>query len=78
MDTKSLLRALPKTDELLKRDDLAALASTLPRPVVTDAVRDAVEAVRARVLAGEDTLFDDDSIAEDAIDLARDRMRPSL
>ncbi|HEY5275447.1 MAG TPA: L-seryl-tRNA(Sec) selenium transferase [Coriobacteriia bacterium] len=78
MDTKSLLRALPKTDELLKRDDLAALASTLPRPVVTHAVRDAVEAVRARVLAGEEALFDDDSIAEDAIDLARDRMRPSL
>ena len=78
MDTKSLLRALPKTDELLRRDDLAALASTLPRPVVTDAVRDAVEAIRARVLAGEEALFDDDSIAEDAIDLARDRMRPSL
>ena len=78
MDTKALLRALPKTDELLRRDDLAALASTLPRPVVTDAVRDAVEAIRARVLAGEEALFDDDSIAEDAIDLARDRMRPSL
>jgi L-seryl-tRNA(Ser) seleniumtransferase len=78
MDTKSLLRALPKTDELLKRDDLAALAATLPRAVVTDAVRDAVEAVRARVLAGERATFDDDSIAVDAIGIAQLRMRPSL
>jgi len=78
MDTKSLLRALPKTDELLKRDDLAALAATLPRAVVTDAVRDAVEAVRARVLAGEHATFDDDSIAVDAIGIAQLRMRPSL
>jgi L-seryl-tRNA(Ser) seleniumtransferase len=78
MDTKSLLRSLPKTDELLKRDDLAALALTLPRAVVTDAVRDAVEAVRARVLAGVDAAFDDDSIAADAVGIAQRRMQQSL
>ncbi len=78
MDTRKLLRSLPKTDELLKRADLVGLAQTLPLPVVTDAVRDAVEGVRVRLLAGEEAVFDDDSIAADAISLAQDRMRPSL
>jgi L-seryl-tRNA(Ser) seleniumtransferase len=78
MDTKSLLRALPKTDELLKRDDLVSLARSLPRAIVTDAVRDAVDAVRTRILAGESAEFDDDSIAGDAVALAEARMRPSL
>jgi L-seryl-tRNA(Ser) seleniumtransferase len=78
MDTKALLRALPKTDDMLRRPDLAALAATFALPVVTDAVREAVEAVRARVLAGDLAPFDDDSIAADAIDIASARMRPSL
>jgi len=78
MDTNAALRALPQTDELLKRPDLTALADTLPRVVVTDAVRGAVESVRARVLAGKSVAFDDDSIAAEAIVIARERMRPSL
>jgi L-seryl-tRNA(Ser) seleniumtransferase len=78
MDTRKLLRSLPKTDELLKRADLVGLLRALPVPVVTDAVRDAVESVRARLLAGDEVAFDDDSIAADAIVLAQDRMRPSL
>jgi L-seryl-tRNA(Ser) seleniumtransferase len=78
MDTQKLLRSLPKTDELLKRDDLAALQRALPRVVVVDAVRDAIEAVRASVLAGRDVSFDADSIAADAIQAADERMRPSL
>lgn len=78
MDTRALLRALPKTDELLKREDLLALAAELPRPVVVDAVRGAVEAVRERIVAGEAVAFDDGSIAAQAIESARARMRPSL
>ncbi|HEY5506059.1 MAG TPA: L-seryl-tRNA(Sec) selenium transferase, partial [Coriobacteriia bacterium] len=78
MDKNTLLRALPKTDELLKRGDLATLAATLPRAVVTDAVREAIEAVRARVLAGDGAAFTDDGIAADAIARARARMVPSL
>ena len=78
MDTQKLLRSLPKTDELLKRDDLAALQRAFPRVVVVDAVRDAIEAVRASVLAGRDVSFDADSIAADAIQAADERMRPSL
>ncbi len=78
MDTKKLLRSLPKTDELLKREDLAALEQTLGRAVVVDAVREAIEALRAAVLAGKDVSFDTDSVAADAIRVADDRMRPSL
>jgi len=78
MDKNTLLRALPKTDELLKRADLAGLANELPLPVVTDAVRDAVEAVRARVLAGDASEFTDDAISADAAARARARMAPSL
>jgi L-seryl-tRNA(Ser) seleniumtransferase len=78
MDRNALLRTLPKTDELLKRDDLAALAASHPRAVVVDGVRDAVEAVRARVLAGDEADFDDDTVAAEAARLVAERMRPSL
>jgi L-seryl-tRNA(Ser) seleniumtransferase len=76
MDTKSLLRSLPKTDELLKRDDLAALDA--PRSVVVDAVRDAIDVVREEVLAGEASAFTADEIAADAVERVRTRLRPSL
>jgi L-seryl-tRNA(Ser) seleniumtransferase len=78
MDTKALLRALPKTDELLKREDLSSLASDTPRSVVVDAVREAVEAVRARILAGDAAPFDDDDVADEVVRLVAERMRPSL
>lgn len=78
MDKQSLLRSLPKTDELLKREDLAALGTTVPRAVVVDSVRDAVDSVRARILSGEAIAFDDGTVAADAIARAGARMRPSL
>ncbi|MDO8963681.1 MAG: L-seryl-tRNA(Sec) selenium transferase [Coriobacteriia bacterium] len=78
MDKQALLRSLPKTDELLKRSDLSALAESASRAVVLDAVRDAVDALRARIVAGESVVFDDDSIADDAIATVSTRMRSSL
>jgi L-seryl-tRNA(Ser) seleniumtransferase len=78
MDTQKLLRSLPKTDELLKREDLAALEQAFPRTVVVDAVRDAIQAVRADILAGGDVAFDADTIAAAAISSVEARMRPSL
>ncbi len=78
MDKQTLLRALPKTDELLKRDDMTALVATVPRIVVVDAVRDVVEGLRARILGGEQVAFDGDSVAAEAIALAGGRMRSSL
>ena len=47
MDTNALLRTLPKTDEVLAAPELAELLRTLPRPLVLDAVRGAVDDVRA-------------------------------
>jgi len=47
---QALLRRLPKIDELLRRDDIAALAA--PRWAVVEAVRCEVEALRAAILGG--------------------------
>lgn len=78
MDAKALLRSLPKTDDMLKRPDLAALAESMPRAVVLDAVRDAIEAVRAAALAGGTPDAARDGIAADASARAHARMRASL
>lgn len=53
MDTKTLLRALPKVDELLKREDVAALVAVHGRELTLDSLRLALDATRAGVLAGE-------------------------
>lgn len=47
------LRLLPKVDDLLRCDGLAAAMRRFPRPVVADAVRDAVAAVREAILSGD-------------------------
>jgi L-seryl-tRNA(Ser) seleniumtransferase len=78
MDKQKLLRALPKTDELMNRSDLAALLGAVPRLVVLEAVRGAVEAVRVRILAGEQVDVDEDAIAVDVVARAEIAMRPSL
>lgn len=78
MDTQRLLRSLPKTDELLKRDDLSSLEASTPRNVILESVRDSIESVRRGILAGEPVAFDGDSIAADAIGRAASRMRMSL
>jgi L-seryl-tRNA(Ser) seleniumtransferase len=56
------LRALPSIDELLARDSLATLAAGHPRALLLKALREAVGAVRARVLQGEAATFDDDDV----------------
>jgi len=78
MDTQKSLRLLPKTDELLKREDIVALGEVVPRIVVVDAVREAIESVRGALLAGNSVEVDADAIATEAIRLADARMRPSL
>jgi L-seryl-tRNA(Ser) seleniumtransferase len=78
MDIQDRLRELPKVDDLLKRDDLAALTASYPRVLVIDAVREAVEAVRASLLAGSDAAVDADAIAADAAERVAAAARPSL
>lgn len=55
MDTHTLLRALPKVDDLLKRDDVVALVSEHGRELTLTALRTALDATRAAVRAGETT-----------------------
>jgi L-seryl-tRNA(Ser) seleniumtransferase len=57
------LRALPSIDELLARPSLSSLLASHSRPVAVAALREAVAAVRGRVLAGEDARFDDGEVA---------------
>ena len=78
MDTNALLRSLPKTDEVLAAPQLAPALAELPRAVVLDAARDAIDGARARLLAGEvfePTVAD---IARDAAGRAALAARPSL
>ena len=47
-----LLRALPQVEEMLQLPEVSALLSLLPRSVLADCVREAVDETRRAVLAG--------------------------
>ena len=51
----SSLSALPSVDVLLRHPDVAALSGTLERPLVVDLVREALDALRQAVRAGDVT-----------------------
>jgi len=78
MDNNTLLRALPKTDEVLARPELTTSLETIPRAVVLDAIRAAVEDARSRILAGEELSFSAADAARDAAGRAALASRPSL
>jgi L-seryl-tRNA(Ser) seleniumtransferase len=78
MDTSARLRLLPKVDELLKRDDVAALAASHPRSLVVDSLRDAIDATRARLLAGSAEEPSEDAIVAEASALLAARTARSL
>ncbi len=52
---KSLLRSLPKVDDLMKNSIILNLLQTRPRTVVVDAVRKTIEELRQEILAGSFT-----------------------
>lgn len=78
MDTNSRLRTLPKTDEVLAHPQLATVLDSTARAVVVDAVRDSIDAARARILAGEELDYTLDDAARDAAGRAALASRPSL
>lgn len=78
MDKNTLLRRLPKVDALLERDDLTALAATVPRLLVVEAVRATLDRVRESVLAGEVADVSPDAVAAEAIGHATVGARHSL
>jgi len=61
-----LLRSLPKVDELLKREDVAALDAVHGRTLTLEALREALDATRTAVRAGEIAEVSADAIAADA------------
>jgi L-seryl-tRNA(Ser) seleniumtransferase len=71
VDASARLRALPKVDELLKRDDVAALLEVEPRAIVVDSLRGAIDAAREAILAGEDAPAGEDAIVVDAVSRAQ-------
>ena len=73
-----LLRSLPQVEEVLRDPQLRALESLMPRSVLADCVRDAVEDVRSAVLSGSRLETDAQAIADDACSRALANLRPSL
>jgi L-seryl-tRNA(Ser) seleniumtransferase len=78
MDTNELLRALPATDEVLSAPELAETIARLPRALVVDAARGAIEDARARLLAGEAADVSVAAVAADAAGRAALAARPSM
>lgn len=72
------LRSLPQVEELLRDARIKQLETVLPRNVVVEAARDAVDAVRRAILDGASASADVDDIAQDAARRALKAARPSL
>lgn len=72
------LRALPQIEELLHEPRIEELLERLARPVVVDAVRQAVDAARQAILDGEARTPDAGAIASEACLRAARLERPSL
>ena len=81
MEKNSLLRQLPKVDEVLRRPPVAALE--LPQTVVTDLVRGRIEELRQRILEGSLTSLPTveelcDEVCADAAAAAKPSLRPVI
>ena len=77
MDRNQLLRALPKVDEVLRQPAVAGLE--LPQTVVTDLVRESIDALRRRVLEGAlEELPSMEAFCEDICAAAKAAAKPSL
>ena len=73
-----LLRSLPQVEELMHAPAMEALAPLLPRPILVDCARAAVDAVRRAVLDGTCDAIDPQAVADDACARALANLRPSL
>ena len=73
-----LLRALPQVEEMLQLPEVSSLLSLVPRSVLADCVREAVDETRRAVLAGACGRVDVQALAESARARALAQARPSL
>lgn len=76
--TREQLRSLPQVEEVLHAPCMRALEGRVPRHAAVQAVRDAVDAARASILAGSARPADSDAIAHDACARAFALTRRSL
>jgi len=75
----ALLRALPQVQKLMESETAGELTARFPRAAVVDAIRDALEALRHAVLAGEagfDALCPE-ALAETLLESARAALEPT-
>lgn len=75
---KRLLKSLPQVEEVLKRPRVQALEGEMPHTLLTNAVRAEIDALRKVILAGEEPIFDVDSVAEAAVIRVESLLKPSL
>lgn len=73
-----LLRALPQVEETLQMPDVSSLQSLLPRALLADCVRAAIDDVRSAVLAGTCEHVDQQIVAESVRARALKQAQPSL
>jgi len=81
MPDRKLLARLPKVDQVLARPELAALKGELPPQLALKAVRQEVEALRERLLAGQQVAAAElapEAVAQAAAARARQLAIPSL
>ena len=78
MERNTLLRSLPKIDDLLKRDDVTELLEAQPRALVVEALRATLEARRAAVIAGDREPVTEDHLVDGARTALAELGRPSL
>lgn len=74
---QNALRTLPQVEELLRTDHLAQLEGALPRNVIVDAARAAIDKIRRSILDGGEPV-DVEAIAVSAVRIALQTARPSL
>lgn len=78
---KSLLRSLPKVDDLMKNQSILDLMPKVPRTIIVDAVRKAIEVKRQEILAGSYTGGPEDIeqlVVQKAIELSKEEIKPNL
>ncbi|MBE0477088.1 MAG: L-seryl-tRNA(Sec) selenium transferase [Coriobacteriia bacterium] len=78
MDVQARLRQLPKVDEALKHPRVVAMLEAAPRALVVEALREAIEASRERLLADEDARHSEELLLAEAEARLAGKTRPSL
>ena len=79
MERQEMLRGIPKVDELMQKDAVAALREELPTAAVRAAVREELETLRQAILTGElPALPEEEALCEAICRRAREDALPSL